>query len=257
MEELRQAQYNKLEQLKDLKKLQGEEFRKQLIEWTQSSDCLESEFEKVTINGIQLNKHEQFISKKNDALVFCNELLNKTNGKVQINRCDSLFIPHKLLLAGNKINKFSQKQSLIAEEVNDLINTYKMLFEAVKKIIEPHFKSILNKNGFLDWSDISKAIKNLEGNFQKLFSSMNGVLRDAVVHESTYTEKDTFIWALEDGTEVEYPLKKVFEKVYDLVFLIIVLYWALSKIQLKYFVDYYKIAPIDKLKSIVDNIRTD
>jgi len=254
MEPIRKAKEDKIEKFNQLKNLNGEEFRKALIEWTKESKTIEDDISKVTLNGLPINKHELFLSKKEDALSFCQELLDKTKGRVKFNPNDAIIVPQKLVLSGEKINKLSKKDTLSAEEVDDLINTYKKLFESIKKILEPYFKAILNNSGFVNWSDISKEIKNFNNKYDKLFSSMNGTLRDAVAHESSYTEKDLFIWILEDGTEREYSLEKVFKKIYDLIFLIIVLYWAQSEIQIEYVIKFYESAPLDKLKDAVTKI---
>jgi hypothetical protein len=254
MDTIRRTADEKIKQFKELRKLRGEEFRTALIKLTRESQGLASALKKVRLDGILLSDHKLFLQKKQKAQSFCEELFSKTQGKVTLNLSEILIVPNKLNITIEELNSLKQKENLTPKEISDLINIYKRMFESIKILLEPHFKSITQNEEYLEWSEMIIEINKFDENYQKLFSSMNGQLRNAIAHESTYLEQNKLIWITEDKVEKEYPLIKIYEKIYDLIFLILSLYCGFEAIHLEKIITFYGIAPIDKLKESVDHI---
>lgn len=257
MDSLISKQNETIDKFKQLRNFNGEEFRKKLLEIFDENE-LEYLLNKVSYNKIPVIQHELFTSKKELALSFWNETLSKTKNKEELNVNYAAIIPSKILLAGDKINKFTNKllsnKSFNSEEIDDLINTYKKLFECVLKLLEPYFKVILNKKVHIEWSDISKETENYNTDCERLFCSMNGNLRNAIAHESNYIEDNTFIWFQNDGFQKEYDTQKVVNKTVDLFFLILVLHYGLNETQIKNIIKCYKTTDVDKLKKAFNAI---
>lgn len=247
MEQILRKREEILRKYRDIHSLQGEAFREELIKITKESMDIEEELKSATINEISLTEHELFISRKELIISFWTEIWQKTKGSAKINTSDAVVIPSKLLLMSQQIERLFGKEKLTKEEVHELINIYRTFFELVLKILQPYFENISNKK-YSDWSTVYKEIKTLNQNYSKLFSSMNGTLRNAVAHESTYLEENKFIWIKEDGTETEYSLEKVENKILNLFFLVLLLYWGLNKVYIQNLIKEYKKVPSNLLK---------
>lgn len=247
---------NTLNQLKKLKRYPSHLFKKHLIEITETSlSNFHEHLPDFKIDDEPIIKDNTFLSKKEPSVYFWNELLHKRAGKLNLNLNDALIIPSKIYQLQTVLPK-KQYDSFSHDEVFDILNKYRMMFEAVLKMLNPHFihlrKAERKRN--LEWSDISKSFRYFKFNEKKLFKSMNGQLRNAIAHESYLIVENHIIWIQDDGSQKKYPIKKVLDKIFDLFALIIALYWGWCEIYGPYLVQNYKKTPANQLKSSFNSI---
>jgi hypothetical protein len=243
------------EAFKNIKGLSGEQLKKSLIEYT--SKCqkdLEESFKKINVGKTPLIQLDKFSSKNDLAKDFWNELLSRTKAQIKIDLNDVIIIPNKALVLQENLNKFINREKFSKEEILEIHNAYKIAFEDIIKILSPHFQKILNKEEKLDWSEINPEIHKINKKFDKLFESMNGQLRNAEGHASSYIEDNLFVWVKDDGSRDEYPPKKILQKTEDLFFLIFALSRQLNKVYLDHLILTYQQIPANLLEEAYKKI---
>ncbi|WP_321430800.1 hypothetical protein [uncultured Methanolobus sp.] len=242
---------NTINQLKKLKSEPHYLFKIHLIEITEKSlNNFHLHLPDFKIGDKPIIEDKNFLSKKEPSVLFWNELLHKRTGKLNLNLMDALVIPSKIYQLQIALPK-QQYDSFSRDDIFDILNKYKMMFEAVLKMLNPNFmhlwKAERKKN--LEWSDISKSFRYFDMNTKKLFKSMNGQLRNAIAHESYVIGENHIIWIQDDGSQKKYPIEKVLGKIFDLYALIIALYWGWCEVYGPYVIQSYKKIPANKLKS--------
>jgi len=234
-----------LNKLKEIKNLDGELFREKIIQITKDSTSLT--FQDVLIKNVPLTEYPPFICKKELSIKFWNEISIKTHGKLNLTINDSILVPSKLFLSSESITSCN-KENLSENEIENLVNTYRRLFESVRQFLLPAFEIIINKNGFIYWFDILKKIKEFENNYDELFKSMDNNSRRFIAHESYYLNENFIMFIDKNGNETKTTSGELCDKLLDITALIFALYWGLSEVFIPIIIKGYQTAPIDKLK---------
>ena len=133
MDPIRKKQKEALNNFDKLKKLKGEKFRAALIEITLNSKTIEEELDFVEINDVSLINHDLFKKRKSIVLSFWKEIWEKTKGRVKFHPTDALIIPNKILMLDSKLNRLGNLEKYSKDDIFELINTYRMLFESIQQ----------------------------------------------------------------------------------------------------------------------------
>lgn len=249
--------YNEnLNQLQQLKSCTPQEFKDRIICMTlESLDYFDASLPEFKLNDISITQHDLFLVKKEDVEKFWTELLNKNTKRLDLHLIDALVIPTKIHLLKNTLPK-STHLTLSEEEIFDVVNKYKMLFEAVLSLLVPYFEQLLisERKKHIEWSDISKHLRYFNLKYNKLFKSMNGPLRNAIAHESYMIENNYILWIQDSNKQKQYSLKKIFDKIFDLYALLIALYWGYCNVYAPHAIKGYNQTPAKKLKNSFNRI---
>ena len=249
--------YNEnLNQLQQLKSCTPQEFKDKIIHITlENLDNFDALLPEFKIDGISITQHDLFLVKKEDVDKFWTELLSKNTKRLNLPLIDALAIPTKIHSLKNTLPK-NTHLTLSEDEIFDVVNKYKMLFEAVRSLLVPYFEQLLisERKKHIEWSDISKHLKYFNSKYNKLFKSMNGPLRNAIAHESYMIENNYILWIQDSNKQIEYPLNKIFDKIFDLYALLLALYWGYRKVYAPYVIESYNQTPAKKLKKSYNKI---
>lgn len=250
-------QYNeKLNQLQQLKHCTPQEFKDSITCMTlESLDSFDVSLPELKIDGISIIQHDLFLVKKGDVDKFWTELLNKNTKSLNLHIVDAFVIPTKIHSLRNTLPK-STRPTLSEDEIFDVVNKYRMLFEAVRSLLVPYFEQLLKneRKKHIEWSDISKHFRYFNSKYDKLFKSMNGQLRNAIAHESYTIENNYILWIQDSNKQKPYSLNKIFDKIFDLYALLIALYWGYCKVYAPHVIKSYSQTPAKKLKDSFNRI---
>ena len=247
---------NTLEHLRKLRTEPSYLFKNHLIEFTENALAnFDLQLYNFKIGDKSIIEDKLFLSKKEPSVNFWNELLHKRTGKLNLNLMDAVVVPSKIYQLQIALPK-QQYDSFSHDDIFDILNKYRMMFEAILKMLNPNFihlcKAERKKN--LEWSDISKSFRYFEFDDKKLFKSMNGPLRNAIAHESYIIGENYIIWVQDEGSQKKYLMEKVLDKIFDLYALIIALYWGWCKVYGPYLIQNYNKTPASQLKASFNSI---
>ncbi len=236
----------------NIKSIHGKPFKQELLDILGSVGNVDEEFNHLRMDGTPLTKTPYFTSNKTLILDFWEELWRVNRGKARFSLNDALVIPSKLLLVINKTNElFKKKNNLSTDEVDELLNVYRKLFEIIMKLLVPQLRVFTEKSPeeHVEWSQISNALKKMKKDYNKIFECMNGPLRNAIAHESSYVAENKFIWITDKGERLEYNLEKVFIKIFDAILLVFLLYYGINEVYIKNLIKLVNQIPVKNLET--------